>query len=189
MELVTGAFALIPPAVLAGRTTVPLMLRNFAWALLGHVLGGLLAGVLAAAVVSRLWSEDSTALVRELIDTAVGQTLGYQELGMFGGPVLAMLSGVLCNFLVALGVVLAQTSTGTAGKILAVWPPIVAFYAMELEHSVVNLFVLPTAMMLGAPIGIGDWWLWNQIPVLIGNLLGGALLVGLPLWWAHRSTD
>ncbi|MDO5493844.1 MAG: formate/nitrite transporter family protein [Nesterenkonia sp.] len=186
MELVTGAFALIPPAILDGRTTTGLMLRNFGWALVGHVIGGLLAGVLAAAVISRLWSDESTAVARELIDTAVGQTLDYQELGVVGGPALALLSGILCNFLVALGVVLAQTSSSTGGKILAIWPPIVAFYAMELEHSVVNLFVLPTSMMLGAPIGVGDWWLWNQIPVLIGNLIGGALLVGLPLYWAHR---
>ena len=54
------------------------------------------------------------------------------------------------------------------------------------EHAVVNLFVIPAGMMLGADVTVGDWWLWNQLPVLAGNLVGGVLLTGLGLYWAHR---
>jgi formate/nitrite transporter FocA (FNT family) len=51
---------------------------------------------------------------------------------------------------------------------------------------VVNLFVIPAAMMLGAPIGFGDWWLWNQIPALVGNFLGALVLVALGMYVTHR---
>jgi formate/nitrite transporter FocA (FNT family) len=47
------------------------------------------------------------------------------------------------------------------------------------------MFVIPTGMMLGAKVTIADWWLWNQIPVTIGNLLGGWLLIGLPIYLSY----
>src|SRR5690242_15035650 len=58
------------------------------------------------------------------------------------------------------------------------WPPMdyVGF-----EHSVVNVFLITTGILLGAKVTIADWWLWNQIPVTIGDLLGGWLLIGLPM--------
>lgn len=188
VELITGNFALVPIAVIEKRTTFGLMLKSFGWVLVGHLVGGLLVGVLVAAVASRLWTVES-ALSLGLIDTAVTKTLDYQELGALGGPTLAVLSGMLCNFLVVLGVIMGMTSTSTSGKILAIWTPIAAFYALGYEHSVVNFFVIPTGMMLGAPVGIEDWLLWNQIPVLAGNLIGGLLLIGLPLYYAHRTRN
>jgi formate/nitrite transporter FocA (FNT family) len=60
--------------------------------------------------------------------------------------------------------------------------PILIFFAQGFEHSVVNMFVIPTAMMLGAKISLADWWLWNQIPVTLGNLVGGFLFTGLALF-------
>ena len=83
---------------------------------------------------------------------------------------------------------MGMTSDSTGGKIMAIWSPIAAFFALDLEHSVVNLFAIPVGMMLGASIDVDDWWLWNQIPVLLGNLVGGFTPVGLPLYYAHRST-
>jgi len=93
---------------------------------------------------------------------------------------------VLCNWLVCLGVVMAMTSTSTVGKIFAAWLPILVFFAQGFEHSVVNMFVIPAGMMLGAKVGLGDWWLWNQIPVTLGNLVGGFGLTGLALYLTYR---
>jgi Formate/nitrite transporter len=63
--------------------------------------------------------------------------------------------------------------------------PIFIFCGQGFEHSVVNMFVIPTRMVLGAKVTIADWWLWNQIPVTIGNLLGGWLLIGLPMYLTY----
>lgn len=189
MELLTGNFAVVPASAIDRRSPPTPTLRSFWWVLAGHIIGGLAAAFLFAALLSSWWTAAGDPIAQAIIDSAVTKTLDYQELGYLGGASLALLSGILCNWLVVLGVVLGMSSTSTSGKILAIWPPIAAFFALDLEHSVVNLFLIPAGMMLGAPIGIDDWWLWNQIPVLIGNLIGGLLLVGLPLYYAHRDRE
>jgi formate/nitrite transporter FocA (FNT family) len=92
---------------------------------------------------------------------------------------------LLCNWMVTIGTVLAFVSRSTAGKIFAMWLPITTFFALGFEHSVVNMFVIPAGMMLGAPVSTAQWWFWNQIPVTIGNILSGAVLTGAALWYTH----
>ena len=48
------------------------------------------------------------------------------------------------------------------------------------------MFIIPTGMMLGAKVTVADWWLWNQIPVTLGNLVGGSVCTGLALYLTHR---
>jgi formate/nitrite transporter FocA (FNT family) len=80
---------------------------------------------------------------------------------------------------------LAFASRSTAGKIFAMWLPITTFFAHGYEHSIVNMFVIPAGMFLGAPVPITKWWLWNQIPVTLGNIIAGALFTGIALWLTH----
>ena len=54
------------------------------------------------------------------------------------------------------------------------------------KRQVVNFFMIPMGMLMGADVGLGDWWIWNQIPVLLGNLVGGFVFTGLALMYAHR---
>ncbi|MEB0141309.1 formate/nitrite transporter family protein, partial [Undibacterium sp. CCC2.1] len=91
------------------------------------------------------------------------------------------------NWMVAIGTIMFYTSKSTAGKILAMWLPVTIFFSLGLEHAIVNMFVIPAGMMLGAPISIGQWLLWNQIPVLVGNLLGAILFTTLPVYFSHRT--
>jgi formate/nitrite transporter FocA (FNT family) len=65
------------------------------------------------------------------------------------------------------------------------WMPIFTFFALGFEHSVVNLFLIPSAMLMGADITIGQWWLWNQVPVTLGNIIGGALFTAGMLYWTY----
>lgn len=149
VELLTGNFALVPLSVLHKQSTMRDLFRNFSWVLLGHILGGLLAAFLFAALLSQWWTSTSDITAQGLINLAVAKTLDYQSFDYLGGAGLAFLSGILCNWLVVLGVVMGMTSESTSGKILAIWPPIAAFFALDLEHSVVNLFAIPVGMMLG----------------------------------------
>ncbi|REE05159.1 formate/nitrite transporter family protein [Citricoccus nitrophenolicus] len=187
LELLTGNMALVPLAVIEKRASFGHMVGSFGWVLFGHILGGLLAALLIAALLTEWWTAQADEFGLAIADMAAEKTIGYQHLGYLGGAGLALLNGILCNGLVCLGVVMGMTSTDTTGKILAIWFPIAAFYALGFEHSVVNLFVIPAGMMLGAPVGIDDWWLWNQIPVLVGNLIGALALTGLPLHYAFRQ--
>jgi formate/nitrite transporter FocA (FNT family) len=67
------------------------------------------------------------------------------------------------------------------------WLPIFTFFAQGFEHSIVNMFVIPTGMLLRAPVSFGAWWVWNQIPVTIGNIIAGAAFTGLALYATHGS--
>jgi formate/nitrite transporter FocA (FNT family) len=60
------------------------------------------------------------------------------------------------------------------------------FFAQGFEHSVVNMFIIPTGMMLGAKVTLADWWLWNQIPVTLGNLVGGFVFTGLAIYTTYK---
>jgi formate/nitrite transporter FocA (FNT family) len=100
--------------------------------------------------------------------------------------VTVFVKAMLCNWMVCLAIVMAMTSTSTVGKIAACWMPMLIFFGQGFEHSVVNMFLIPTGMLLGAKISLADWWLWNQIPVTLGNLVGGFTFTGLALYITHR---
>ncbi|ACZ20046.1 formate/nitrite transporter family protein [Sanguibacter keddieii DSM 10542] len=187
LELVTGSFALIPLAVFTGRATVRGMLRNFGVVLVGHVVGAVGYAAVYVAVISRMGTDTENPLVANLVQIAEAKTIGYEAMGA-SGLALVFLKAVLCNWMVTLGVVMAMTSRSTGGKIIAMWLPVTTFFAQGFEHAVVNLFVIPAGMMLGADVTVGDWWLWNQLPVLAGNFVGGVLLTGFGLYWAHRRS-
>lgn len=96
--------------------------------------------------------------------------------------------GMLCNWMVSLGVIGAMMSTTVSGKFIAMWMPIMLFFAMGFEHSVVNMFLFPFAMMMGGDFSIADYFLWNELPVALGNLVGGLALTGLALYTTHVRT-
>ncbi len=181
LELATGNFALLPLAALSGRLTIGAVVRNWCWVYVGNLLGG----VFYALVFALTLHDDKLSGL--LFQLASRKTLAYQALGPAGWGIAA-LKGILCNWMVTLGTVIAFISTTTTGKVLTMWLPIMAFFALGYEHSVVNMFVLPAAILLGSPqITVADWWLWNQIPVTLGNIAGAVLLTTLPLLTYARS--
>lgn len=187
LELLTGSFALLPLAWIEGRASATEVLRNLGWVFVGNLLGALLyAGLLATALSMMGSNSQQDPLAAKLIAVATAKTLGYQRAGL-AGLVTVFVKAMLCNWLVCLGVVMAMISSSTIGKICAAWLPIVMFFAQGFEHSVVNMFVIPAGMMLGASISVADWWLWNQLPVTLGNLVGGFGFTGLALYLTYRD--
>jgi formate/nitrite transporter FocA (FNT family) len=79
-------------------------------------------------------------------------------------------------------------STSVSGKVIAMWMPIMLFFYMGFEHSVVNMFLFPTGLMLGGDFSIGDYLIWNEIPTIVGNIVGGVTFVGLTLFATHART-
>ncbi|MDP3439963.1 MAG: formate/nitrite transporter family protein, partial [Azonexus sp.] len=96
--------------------------------------------------------------------------------------------GVLCNWMVSTGVVCAMICTNVTGKVVAMWMPIMVFFYMGFEHSIVNMFLFPSGLMLGGNFTIMDYLIWNEIPTVIGNLIGGLAFVGLTLYSTHVRT-
>ena len=185
LELVTGSFALIPLALLERRTTSLKMLKNFFFVIVGHLLGCGVYLMLYVAVLTRMGTDSSDPMIAMIVGIAEAKTTGYEAIGL-SGVALVVIKAILCNWMVTLGAVLAFTSTSTGGKILAMWLPVTTFFALGFEHAVVNMFVIPAGIVLGADVTVGDWWVFNQLPVLGGNLLGGLTLTAALLYFSHR---
>ena len=181
LELVTGNFALLPLALRERRIGLGELLGNW-----GLVFAGNLAGSLFYAWLFTLTVAPDSEMARQLIAVAEAKTLGYAKLGAHG-VLVAVAKAILCNWMVTLGVVMALTSQSTGGKIAAMWLPILTFFGQGFEHSVVNMFAIPAGMMMGAGVGMRDWWLWNQIPVTLGNIVGGMLFTGMALQLTYRK--
>ncbi|KAA9022676.1 formate/nitrite transporter family protein [Niallia endozanthoxylica] len=186
LELVTGNFALLPLAVIEKKATWQQMISNWFWVIVGHLIGGAVYAVFYVIAVTHLGHVDNHAVAQKIINVAEAKTFAYSSLGS-EGLLIVIVKAILCNWMVALGAVLAMTSKATIGKIVAMWLPILMFFAQGFEHAVVNMFVVPAGIMLGANVTVSDWLLWNQIPVLFGNLIGGFLFVGLALYLTHRK--
>jgi formate transporter len=181
LELTTGNFAVLPPAVAAGRLSVTQLLRNWGWVYVGNLAGSVFYAVLFSVALTSFGVGDGGAIADQVRQIAQKKTLGYMAIGPSGWGT-ALVKGALCNWMVTLGTVLAFASRSTLGKIAGMWLPIMTFFAHGYEHSIVNMFLIPAGMFLGAPISVDAWWLWNQIPVTLGNVVGGALFTGLALY-------
>lgn len=188
LELATGNFALLPMGVAARRVSWPALARNWAWVYAGNLAGCLFYAVLFYAALTSFGHTNGGAVATQLKAAGVAKTIAYQKLGSTGWG-LALVKGILANWMVTVGVLMALASRSTIGKITAMWLPIMVFFALGFEHSIVNMFVVPIAIMLKAPITVSQWWLWNQIPVTIGNILGGAVLTGVGMYVTFGRAD
>src|SRR5690606_42160060 len=94
----------------------------------------------------------------------------------------------LCNWMVSLGVVGAMISTTVSGKVIDMWMSFMLFFFMGFEHSVVNMFLFPSALIMGGNFSNMDYLVWNEIPVVLGNLVGRISLTGLTLYTTHMKT-
>jgi formate/nitrite transporter len=185
LELVTGSFALVPLARFEGKATWNAVIANWSWVFVANLLGSIAFGALIAISLTNMGKADVAGVAARIVAVAEAKTVGNAALGA-AGMVSVFVKGLLCNLLVCLGVVMAMTSTSTIGKIAATWLPIFTFFALGFEHTVVNMFIIPTGMMLGAKVSVWDWWVWNQIPVTLGNLVGGFVFTGLALYTTFK---
>jgi formate/nitrite transporter len=184
LELATGNFALLPAGLAAGEVRPGALLRNWTWVYIGNLIGSVAYAWLFYLAITNFGTSNGGPLGEQLRQLAQKKTLAYMSLGSAGWGT-ALVKGVLCNWMVTLGAMLALASRSTLGKVAAMWLPIMMFFAHGYEHSIVNMYVMPAGILLGAPVSIGQWWVWNQIPVTIGNIISGALFTGLALYATH----
>jgi len=186
LELATGNFAILPPAVAAGEITVGRLLRNWLWVYLGNLAGSVGYALLFYLAITNCGANNGGPVGDLLRAAALKKTVAYMAAGGAGWATAAV-KAVLCNWMVTVGALLAMVSKSTVGKVVAMWLPILTFFAQGFEHSIVNMFVIPAGMLLHAPVSMSAWWLWNQIPVTLGNILSGSVFTGLALYSTFGS--
>ncbi|WP_457647114.1 formate/nitrite transporter family protein [Profundibacter sp.] len=188
-DLLTGVFTLVPLALMDKRPGVTLggMLRNWGLVFVGNFGGALTVALFMAIVFTYGFDVEPNKIGQKIGVIGEGRTLGYAAHGA-SGMLTLFIRGVMCNWMVSTGVVAAFMSTQVTGKILAMWMPIMLFFYMGFEHSVVNMFLFPSGLMLGGGFTISDYLIWNEIPTVLGNIVGGITFVGLTLYSTHVRT-
>ncbi|AMK78071.1 MULTISPECIES: formate/nitrite transporter family protein [Methylomonas] len=188
-DLLTGVFVLTPLAWLDKRAGVTMggILRNWGLVFLGNFLGALTVAVMMAIVFTYGFSVEADAVGKKLAGIGEARTLGYAKYGIAGWFTI-FIRGMLCNWMVSTGVVGAMISTSVSGKVIAMWMPIMLFFGMTFEHSVVNMFLFPSGLIMGGNFSIMDYFVWNEIPTVLGNLVGGLAFTGLTLYSTHVRT-
>lgn len=188
-DLLTGVFVLTPLALIDKRPGVTIggVLRNWGLVFIGNLFGALTVAFMMSFVFTYGFSIEPGAVGQKIASIGEARTLGYAEYGASGMATL-FIRGMLCNWMVSMGVVGAMISTTVSGKVIAMWMPIMLFFAMAFEHSVVNMFLFPSAMIMGGDFSVMDYMIWNEIPTVLGNLVGGLAFTGLTLYTTHIRT-
>jgi formate/nitrite transporter len=174
-ELLTGNMALVPLAAMRGRATFKQLAENWAFVLIGNLLGALFVAYFLAVQTGVATAELPLARL-----TAIAHAKAVEE-----SEWQIFLRGVGCNWLVCLAVFMALSATDVAGKVLAIFFPIMAFVAMGFDHVVANMFFLPAAIFAHVPDI--TWWdaLHNWIFAFVGNVVGAVIFVAAAYWFLY----
>ena len=188
-DLLTGVFVLVPLALIDKRpgVTVGGVLKNWGLVFIGNFAGALSVAFMMAFVFTYGFSIEPGEVGKKIAGIGESRTLGYAEYGIAGWLTI-FVRGMLCNWMVSTGVVGAMISTHVSGKVIAMWMPIMLFFYMTFEHSVVNMFLFPSGLIMGGNFSIMDYLIWNEIPTVLGNLVGGLAFTGLTLYSTHVRT-
>jgi formate/nitrite transporter len=188
-DLLTGVVVLGPLAVLAKRNcaSIKKMWRMIGLVFVGNFIGAAMVAVMMSFIWTYGFSIEPGKVASKIATIGESRTVGYAAYGAMGFATV-FIKAMLCNWMVSLGVIGAMMSKDLMGKILAMWMPIMLFFYMGFEHSIVNMFLFPAGLIMGGDFSIIDYLMWNEIPVILGNVVGGLVLTGLPLYYAHKRT-
>ncbi len=191
-ELFTGN-NLILMAFMDGKVTFGQLMRNWGIVYLGNFVGSIATA--AIMFLTKQYTFGSGAIGLNVLNIGEAKTnLGFVQ---------AIALGIMCNALVCLAVWLCYSARSTTDKILSIIPPIAAFVAAGFEHSIANMYFIPIALFVktwGDPkffeaigktaenfphLTWGNFFVSNLLPVTIGNIIGGAFMVGLVYWFVY----
>jgi formate/nitrite transporter len=196
-ELFTGN-TLITMAFASKKVTLGQLLRNWGIVYVGNFVGSLLTAYLVFLGKQYMFGNGAVGLTALSIGEAKTALTFVQATAL----------GIMCNALVCMAVWMCYSARTTTDKILAIIPPISCFVAAGFEHSIANMYFIPLALFVkdfGDPklfeligktaadfphLTWGNFFLANLLPVTIGNILGGAIMVGMVYWFVYiRKTD
>lgn len=188
-ELFTGN-NLIVMAWASRRVSTVLLLRNWVIVYVGNFVGAIATAALLYA--AQQYEFGGGAVGDQAVSIAAAKT-GY-------GWGQALVLGAFCNALVCLAVWLCYSARTTADKVLAIIPPIAAFVAVGFEHSVANMYFIPYGLFVKSneafiasqpdvpnlsDLTWSSFFTANLIPVTLGNIVGGAVMVGAIYWFVY----
>ena len=184
-ELFTGNCLLVIP-LLCRKISISEMLISLGIVYLGNFIGSFIMALLI--VYGHVTNLFDYGLAQVILNTATNKTtLSFGD---------AFVKGILCNFFVCLAVWLSFGAKDLFSKIAALWTPILLFIACGYEHCVANMFYIPAGLFASYEYNLprnkinwGRYFYKNLIPVTLGNICGGSILVGLGYWYIYLTPD
>ena len=173
-ELFTGNNALLIPSYMKREHSMATVVRNWTLVYIGNFIGALLFTWLMVYACGLTSAEPYHSAITGIAKAK--ESMPW---------LTVLLKGIGANWCVCLAVWLALAGKTFFEKALGCWLPVMAFVVLGYEHSIANMFFIPLGMMEGAEIGIGEAVWRNLIPATIGNIIGGALLVGTVYGYLH----
>ncbi len=182
-ELFTGN-SLLAGAALHGEISWPHLARNWVIVLIGNFVGAIFFAWLLFE--TRLWEQGSVA------ENAIRIAAAKCQLSFSA----AFVRGILCNWLVCLAVFMATAARDIPGKLLACYVPIMTFVSSGFEHSIANMYYIPTGLFISNSISSPnpaltwtDFFVTNLVPVTLGNIVGGVIFVAGAYWYAYGKIE
>jgi formate/nitrite transporter len=175
------------------KITLQQLLRNWVWVYLANFVGSIIFAFLVSQ--TGLFGSTGGALGATVINTALAKvSIPFGQ---------ALVRGILCNILVVLAVWMATAAKDVISKIFACWFPVMLFVMSGFEHSIANMYFIPAGIFAkanAACVEAGNFTaealaklnfgglISNLVPVTIGNIIGGAIVIGLSYWYVYRFT-
>ncbi|MCM1021008.1 MAG: formate/nitrite transporter family protein [Muribaculum sp.] len=175
-ELFTGNNALLMPHWLRGGCSWRSVLANWALVWIGNFVGAILFILMLVWGVGLMSPEPYHTAIINIAQAKVAMPW-----------LIVFLKGIGANWCVCLAIWLAMSAKSSGAKMFGCWLPVMAFVALGYEHSIANMFFIPCGMLEGADVTIVQMVVNNLIPATLGNIVGGALLVGCVHTYLHLS--
>ena len=194
-ELFTGDAMLAPMAAFIHKVSWGAVLNLWLWVYIGNLIGSIVFAYIMAygpcVSFDAAGTATLTAFGARAIAIATAKTSYISGMALWS----VFVKGIGCNWLVNLAVLLGICADDAIGKIVGIWFPIFAFVATGFEHSVANMYFIPTGIFCTGldptkAVDTVNWvamWTNNLIPVTLGNIVGGMLFVGIIYWVAFRK--
>ena len=191
-ELFTGN-TLITMAFASKKVTLMQLLRNWVIVYFGNLVGAVLTAYVVFLGKQYTFGGGSIGLA--------ALNIGESKTALTFIQAVAL--GIMCNALVCMAVWMCYSARSTTDKILAIIPPIACFVASGFEHSIANMYFIPVSLFVKysgdagffTAIGKtaadfphltwGNFFVANLLPVTIGNIIGGGIMVGLVYWFVY----
>lgn len=177
-ELFTGNNALLMPTWMTRRCTLRQVALNWMLVYAGNFAGALLFVYLFVYSTGLTASEPWHSAIVNIAQAKVSMSW-----------MTVFLKGIGANWCVCLAIWLALSAKSSGAKMFGCWLPVAAFVALGYEHCIANMFFIPAGMLEGAQVTICQMIIDNLIPATLGNIIGGAMLVGCVHTYLHLKPE
>ena len=173
-DLFTGNTAYFIPPVLSKKLQVQDMLKNWTLVYIGNFVG--------AIFVAYFLTYQTDLFAKGPWLDAIYHIAEKKTAAPF---YKVFLKGIGANWFVALAMWMAYAGKDVISKMIGIWFPVMAFVTIGYEHSIANMFFIPTAIFYGSPVTWTQFIINNLIPATLGNIVGGAVMVGFFYWYVY----